>query len=126
MPLYQFKCVCGLIFERLVSFENKELKCPACSGLAHIVPINRINAQVEGGTPAESVDKAVGRDAEKRWVDYGDRFNEKKNIREETGVVGTSLVRGDKGKPAYAPATNIETRKELVQTLMQTELIKDL
>ena len=34
MPVYEFKCQCGLVTERLVKIGVEEIKCPKCGGKA--------------------------------------------------------------------------------------------
>ena len=38
MPIYEFKCGCGLRFERLTSFDAAAPGCPECGGETHKVP----------------------------------------------------------------------------------------
>jgi putative FmdB family regulatory protein len=85
MPVYKYLCKsCGLEFDKLVSVSDakKESDCISCSGKANKMitsaNFNFKSKQEQGSTGIHdidypNVDKAVGRSAETKWIDFRDR-----------------------------------------------------
>jgi len=126
MPMYNFKCACGLRLERLTT--ETSIICPNCSGVAQRDSVNLISPVVAGGTPAEDIDKTVGRDADKRWGKYNDRFLDKKKAREDSGQHAMSAMPTPDGKVHYTPISkeDITQRKELTKVLEGSKVLSDL
>jgi len=102
MPIYEFKCnECGLRFERLYAETKGEAteECPSCKKAAHKIISRTNHVMKESKVIPKEIDLKVGRDAEKRWLAYEDRKNEKEKIKKETGV--NKLSRNAEGK--YVP-----------------------
>jgi putative FmdB family regulatory protein len=54
MPIYEFKCGCGLRFERLTSFEAPAPGCPSCGGETRKVPAGfSLGGQADAGLSKE-------------------------------------------------------------------------
>lgn len=98
MPMYEFKCPsCDLIFEKLIrKTEVKSHSCPACDAEAPKklagFGFQFASGKVPGNTGVDSldydVDKAVGRDAEKRWEAVKDRKAYKRQVQHDNGGIG--------------------------------------
>ena len=88
MPLYEFQCECGLQFEKLFKrvTDVKTLPCPTCGkeakkmmsasnfAFAHSQSqLNGINPPNTGTSDDWNFDKAIGRDAERKWKDVEKR-----------------------------------------------------
>ena len=74
MPLYEYKCECGMMFEELAkSSEDGQTKpCPKC-GKDGQRQISTFSHSVVGGSSNETIDQTIGREANKRWQSYHDR-----------------------------------------------------
>jgi putative FmdB family regulatory protein len=99
VPLYEFQCECGLQFEKLFKriTDVKTLPCPTCgndakkmmsaSNFSFTHPPNQLNGMAPPSTGTSddwNFDKAIGRDAEKKWADVEKRDSAKSaHIRQE-------------------------------------------
>ena len=89
MPLYEFQCnSCGLQFEKLFKrvTDVRTLECPSCgndakkmvsaSNFSFTHPQSQLNGMAPPNTGTSddwNFDKAIGRDAEKKWADVEKR-----------------------------------------------------
>jgi len=74
VPLYEYRCLkCGFVFEELkTSAEGSEAtNCVDCGARAEKM-ISSFSAIVAGGSPNETADMWIGRDADKKWQKYHD------------------------------------------------------
>lgn len=89
MPIYEFICEkCYLKFEKIYSkiSDNKKEKCPNCDSDSEKV-ISLVNHRfAESKTIPKDIDKKVGMDAEKRWLEYEEKNKLKNNIRKNAGT----------------------------------------
>ena len=98
MPMYDYKCECGLFFEALVRTqkETPDKECPSCG---EMVPKSEAPSFLgflfgSGDTPGNtgvdsldsSIDKMVGRDADQRWEDVKDRNSRKRKVVQKHGT----------------------------------------
>jgi len=99
VPLYEFQCECGLQFEKLFKrvTDVKTLPCPTCgsdakkmmsaSNFSFTHPQSQMNGMAPPNTGTSddwNFDKAIGRDAEKKWADVEKRDSKKNaHIRDE-------------------------------------------
>jgi putative FmdB family regulatory protein len=74
MPLYEYKCKsCGLKFEELMTgSEDTKVACRSCGGESER-QMSRFSSSISGGGANESVDMAIGREAEARWQGIHER-----------------------------------------------------
>ena len=90
MPFYEFKCQkCSLRFEKSLSIKDDHSKvvCLSCSGATQKLPPKNVGTSMKEPTHmAKDIDKAVGADSEKRWMEYEDRKNIKEKVRKEFGT----------------------------------------
>jgi putative FmdB family regulatory protein len=136
MPAYLFRCeTCALKFERIVKVGVSAHPCPECEA-----PVQRVlegqtfgHAFEEPPHPTNSgiydydnpsADKAVGRDAFKKWADYEERKKFKENLRKSSGthaLTRTSFTVGNN----YAPMTTeaytkrVKEGKEVVRAIQE-------
>lgn len=97
MPMYDYKCECGLSFEALVRKKEDaaEQECPACGEAAAkefgsgFLGFMFGSGQTPGNTGVDSldskIDKLVGRDADERWEEVKDRESHKRSVRKDRG-----------------------------------------
>lgn len=81
MPLYEYKCTgCGLRFEEIVPQAKKSeiIECKKCGAEATKL-ISRFSSVIAGGSPTETVDMTIGREANKRWQTYTDRQTKRRD-----------------------------------------------
>lgn len=83
MPLYEYECTsCGCEFEELVGLKSVDtVKCKKCGAetkrkMSSFAPV------VAGGSPVETVDMSIGREADKRWQLYNDKQSKRHNGKE--------------------------------------------
>jgi putative FmdB family regulatory protein len=97
MPRYEFKCSpCSLRFEESVKMGVKSHPCPKCSAPSpkklSSFGFQFASGKVPGNTGVDSldssVDKAVGRDADKRWETIKDRRALKRQVQHDNGGIG--------------------------------------
>ena len=110
MPIYEYICVkCKLKFEKIFSkaHDIKKESCPNCSSEADRV-ISMVNHQfAESKSIPKEIDKKVGVDSEKRWLEYEDRKKLKDQVRKEAGT--EKLSRDPDGN--YAPFSMVKDGK---------------
>jgi len=82
MPLYEYKCKsCGFESEELVKNHETVMTCRDCGSLMERM-VSKAATVIAGGSTNESVDMAIGRDADSRWKSYGDRQTERRKGQE--------------------------------------------
>lgn len=114
MPVYEYQCdACGLRFDKLrkMSESDAPQACLEC-GVAARKLVSVVNhafvhpaSQTRGMAPPNTgtsddynVDKAIGRDAARRWEHIGQRIERKKQvIRDNPGSTGYDLSRKHDG-----------------------------
>lgn len=119
MPSYDFKCpACGLIFDAFVRDHTTDaVPCIDCKGPAKRSPVAAVNfvfgeGKEVGNTGVDSLDtsldKAVGRDAQRRWEFVKDRQSQKRRIQRDcaegnTGDGGATPLKRNPDTGEYAP-----------------------
>ena len=102
MPIYEFICSkCELKFEKIYSKINdtKKEPCPMCNSESNKV-VSMVNHRFADPTSIpKELDKKVGKDSEKRWLEYEERQKIKNQVRQEAGT--QKLSRDPDGN--YAP-----------------------
>jgi putative FmdB family regulatory protein len=81
MPLYEYRCnECGYEFEELAksSEDSATVPCKQCKKGQALRRISRFAPVIAGGSPTETIDMSIGRDAENRWKVYGDRQSKRR------------------------------------------------
>jgi putative FmdB family regulatory protein len=108
MPLYEFFCRdCNLKFEELVNqtdiSQSPCIKCgkPANKQVSSFAPV------ISGGSPNETIDMAVGREADKRWKNYDERQSRRRGKQK---MQTFSLPKTDDGK--YMPVMALGQKKD--------------
>ncbi len=114
MPIYEYQCdECGLKFDQLrkMSESDAPQRCLECGTNARKL-MSAVNhafvhpaSQTRGMAPPNTgtsddynFDKAIGRDAAKRWEHIGQRIDRKKQvIRDNPGATGYDLSRNHDG-----------------------------
>ena len=83
MPLYEYECLsCGCEFEELVGLKAADsVLCKKC-GKTTKRKMSSFAPVVAGGTSVESVDKTIGREADKRWQNYTDKQSKRRKDKE--------------------------------------------
>ncbi len=88
MPIYEFICnKCILKFEKIFSKmnDNKKEICPNCGSDSDRV-ISLVNHQfAESKSIPKEIDRKVGEDSAKRWMEYEERKSIKDKVRKEYG-----------------------------------------
>jgi putative FmdB family regulatory protein len=122
MPLYEYLCgTCGLKFEELKSSkeEASTTPCRKCSGMASR-QMSSFAAVVAGGSPVETADMTVGREANKRWQQYHDRQSKRRGDKE---LKSFELPKAKDGKympvMALGEKKTVDGRKEYVSALQE-------
>jgi putative FmdB family regulatory protein len=92
MPLYTYKCdVCGHEFDEIMKMDDRDVAppCKLCKKESHrkiAVPFSHTTKVMAGKdtihTPKE-IDQVVGRDAEKKWTAYDERWRGKYEARQK-------------------------------------------
>lgn len=125
MPIFEYRCEpCNAEFEETLINQDdiKQYKdaypCPGCGQLAPRAGVSLTNFNFKGGVRGESgvhgqsgshdldyptLDKAVGRSAEKRWIRINKEQAERNKVRQETGASAISKEPG-KDKNIFRPA----------------------
>jgi len=120
MPLYEYKCrSCGYIFEELMSSKStpQTMACKKCGDVSER-KMSVFSSVVSGGSPNETIDMTIGREAEKRWQHINDRQNKRRSGKNINTI---SLPKTKDGK--YMPVmglgskTDREKRTEYVSAL---------
>jgi len=121
MPTFEYHCEpCESLFEEIlldpddVKQFSKQHPCPKCRTMAKRVEISLTNFSFKGpsgqtqgsGVHGQSgshdldyptLDKAIGRSAEKKWVEYGKRKKARDEIRKKAGTNVISTAGGTTG-----------------------------
>jgi len=131
MPIYEYYCEkCNYLFEQLLNSSEKEeykdgYPCPQCGKIATKL-ISKSNFVFKSDTPGNSgvhdldypsVDKAVGRSANRKWKEIHKQQEARDKVRKETGKQALSTVSIAENK--YKPASKdiLEDRKKLNKKL---------
>lgn len=94
MPIYEYRCACGVQFERSVKFSAREdsQKCPACKELVERLMPTRVGAvfvrNVTGPVPQNTglsaydakVDRVIGQSAKQGWDAHEERQGTKAEV----------------------------------------------
>ena len=110
MPIYEYQCkACGLKFEELRSSkENSQLtSCRSCGSETERI-FSVFSSAIVGGSPGETVDMRIGREANKRWQDYYDRQSKRRGSHE---LKNFDLPKTKDGK--YMPVMGLGNQKEV-------------
>lgn len=117
MPNYLYNCkACEVEFEELL-IQSAEIKeyftwhpCPICHQRAERVTANAVAFNFKGGTPGNSgshdvdyptLDKAVGRSAEKRWGIIHERQEARNKLRRQAGT--NAITQTESGEAPASP-----------------------
>ena len=74
MPLFEYQCKCGFEFEELVQYlQGSETSVCKMCGATATKKMSRFAPVIAGGSPTESIDMTIGREASKRWQMHTDR-----------------------------------------------------
>jgi len=95
MPVYDFKCECGLKFEKVLKMDKSESTiCPSCNQTTtnKLPPKGVLSKVGEVTSIPKDIDLAVGRSAEERWQAYEDKAKQKQAIRKDSE---TNLITRD-------------------------------
>jgi len=112
MPIYEFFCdECNLRFEKIFYkiSDEKKLECPNCGKLSNRVPSIFGHKFSESTKIPKDIDLKVGKDAERRWLEYEDRKKEKEKVREKYGT--QRLSRDSEGN--YSPVSVTKDDKQV-------------
>lgn len=117
MPIFEYKCSCGLRHEHLVLPPNQPPAthtCPRCKEAATKLAFPTSVALARSGMDNPPVDNFIGRDSERRWEDIHQRQATRDRVRQESGQVGLTMV----GRNDFQPLT--PEKKELRTSLNET------
>lgn len=109
MPLYEYKCKCGFIFEDLKKMDEDTASCKKCGGTAKR-QMSRVASVVAGGSSNETVDMTIGREANERWQRYTDRQSSRRKNATLTPVSAPKSTDG-KFMPVMALGSNEQRSK---------------
>lgn len=88
MPIYQYRCKCGLEFEEVVSRQEAATRpCKACGAKADKAVSATGTLKFEAGRPPKDVDIGIGKDAERRWSQVQQDWNLKRDVVQKVGKV---------------------------------------
>ena len=118
MPLYVFKCGdCGYLFEELMGSDSKDnIPCKSCGKTAKKV-MSRFASKVSNGSPTESIDMTIGREANKRWQRYHDRQTTRRSGHELQEVQAPHTKAGYEPVMVLGSKNDREKRHEYVGAL---------
>lgn len=108
MPLYEYHCnACNFDFEDLRnSTEDAEIPCKKCGSPAQRL-MSRFASVMAGGSPTETVDMAIGREANKRWQMMADKQAKRRG---DKPLQTVELPKTKDGK--YMPVMGLGNSKE--------------
>ena len=129
MPNYLYYCNdCEVEFEELLLHlsDVKEYSdyypCSVCHGRAERVRVNSFAFNFKGGTPGNSgshdvdypsLDKAVGRSADKKWQNINQKKEARDKIRKEAGT--NSISQTPDGRDVPANSNTLQTREKALK-----------
>lgn len=136
MPKYEFDCdTCNVTFERTLKMEEHLTHpCPSCGEEAHRVWDSDSLMFSFQGSPTGSTantgvhsddyptaDKVVGRDAEARWAQIGEREKVKSEAR-KMGDTHALIRHNSRDHIDYEPMTQVgrQARRQLANTIFDT------
>lgn len=122
MPVYEYQCSCGLLFEKFVrkASANKIKECPNC----HLKVDPKISApaigfSIEGNGPGPSntgvsdydlmVDRVIAADAKKGYQEVALRKRDKREFMRDSGATQGDLARNPDG--SYRVMTKEEKKQ---------------
>jgi putative FmdB family regulatory protein len=135
MPLYEYKCEnCGLEFEEITSYEKRDLiKCKICNGNTirkiSTFGINiDINPKKDTVYTSKEIDKVVGKESEKKWQSYNEKWKERYKKRQEKRWKGKvpeiiNIPKDSDGK--YSPIMHLGNKKEIELRKEYSEALKE-
>lgn len=117
MPNYLYNCkACEVEFEELLT-QTDEIKkyfdwhpCPVCHERAERIRVNAVSFNFKGGIQGNSgshdtdyptLDKAVGRSAEKKWTTIYQRREARNKLRKQTGT--NAISQTERGEAPASP-----------------------
>lgn len=131
MPTYEYLCErCEVIFEELLLSKqeivkySKEHPCKTCGEMCQRVP-SATNFQFKGiaeGDPTRrgnsgvhdldypSLDKAIGRSANRKWKEFRARKQERDRVRKESGSNALAIGPDGRAMPLDAKALDVRER----------------
>lgn len=132
MPSYEYECgSCRVVFEELlissseIQAHSKSHPCPACGADSPRVPsaANFAFAGKAGSDPTSgrsssgshdldypSLDKAIGRSANRKWKNYEGRKKARDDVRRATGSVAITETKD--GSMVPTPASALSSREQ--------------
>lgn len=125
MPMFEFKCEsCYLRFEKLVkNRDTTHYNCPECGSNSErqlsAFGFQFASGKTTGNTGVDSldssVDKSVGRDADRRWEMIKNRRAYKQQVQYDNGGIGKVPLAKDPitGEYVPVPATDLAKIQEL-------------
>ena len=130
MPNYLYYCeVCGVEFEELI-LSQSDIKeyfdhypCSICHGRAERVRVNTFAFNFKGGTPGNSgvhsddyptLDKAVGRSADKKWQNINKKKEARDKLRREIGT--NAISQTPDGKDVPTDPGVLQTREQALKS----------
>lgn len=130
MPNYLYYCnTCEVEFEELL-IQSDEIKqyrdggfpCPVCHSSSERIKVNTISFNFKGGTPGNSgshdvdypsLDKCIGRSADKKWQNINQRKEARDKIRKEAGT--NAISQTPDGKDVPADPNVLKTREKAIK-----------
>lgn len=127
MPLFEFECECGAVFEELLSESQPEFVCRNCKGTAKlkISKPSVLMGAPEGTTiTPNEIDRRVGELSEKRWKSIESFKRKQKEAQERLGTSHLTK-RGDEYTPM--PAEEVKLRERVKKIMIDGERVnKDI
>lgn len=109
MPLFEYECgSCGFRFEELINRKDKgaEIPCKKCAAPAKKC-VSSFASVMSDGSPTETVDMTIGREADRRWQMHHDRQSERRGDRK---FQETAQPQANDGK--FMPVMALGRKKE--------------
>ena len=118
MPIFEYKCLCGLLHEHIVlnaSEAPDQHECPRCKAQAGKREYPTSIALNRSTMDNPTLDLAVGKSAHERWDNIHKSDEAKAKVRKESGQTGLTLV----GPNQFAPISQqqVELRTSLTETI---------
>lgn len=119
MPLFEYVCkTCGFEFEELRKASDT-VPCLKCKSVTE-KKVSRVASVVSGGSPTESVDMTIGREAAKRWEGYEQRQSKRRGNKELKPV---SLPKTKDGK--FMPVMGLGGKAERSKRTEYSSALQD-
>ena len=124
MPLYEFKCTeCGHEFEELTTYEQRDVirSCKVCGRdsqrkAASLFGVHSdLNPRSDTIVTNKEIDKVVGKESERRWESYDDKWKSRYEARQQKRRKGKTpevlnIPKDSDGK--YSPIMHLGDNKE--------------